>query len=76
MNKQVVLIHKSGPAFDLPVFDRRQARDAQQAGFRLDRVGVPREMMGRVLGLDERVGWLIEQYDQVYAPGLQSDPIS
>jgi len=76
MNKQVVLVCKSGPAFDLPSINRRQAEDAQQAGFRLDRVGVPRELEGRVLGLDERVGWLIEQYDQVYAPGLHSDPIS
>lgn len=75
MNKQVVLVCKSGPAFDLPIWDRKMAEESQQAGFALDRVGVPREVGGRVLRLDERVGWLIAQYDLAGEPGLQSDPI-
>lgn len=75
MNKQVVLICKSGPAFDLPVHDRRMVEDSERAGFALDRAGAPRVVGVKVLSLEERVEWLIEQYDLAFRPGLQSDPI-
>ena len=59
MNKQVVLICKSGPAFDR--LSEKAREDEVRAGVSLDRIGVPREVEGVKLSLAERVNWLLEQ---------------
>ena len=61
MNKQVVLICKSGPAFESVRLDAKAREDEKRAGVSLDRIGVPREIEGVKLSLAERVNWLIEQ---------------
>jgi hypothetical protein len=57
MNKQVVLISKSGPAFDSI---KQDADDCTKAHARLTAAGAPEVGPdGRRLGLVERVDWLI-----------------
>lgn len=53
--KFVVLVCKSGPAFE------KAAEDELRAGMALDRLDVPRVVGGRVLSLAERVNWLLDQ---------------
>jgi hypothetical protein len=59
--KLLVLVCKSGPAFEGGRWSRQAAEDELRAGFSLDRLDVPREVGGRVLSLAERVNWLLDQ---------------
>ena len=59
MNKAVVLICKSGPAFELA------REDELRANLSLDRMDVPREVEGRRLSLAERVNWLLDQRQHI-----------
>lgn len=56
--KRVVLVCKSGPAFDSAQFNQRLVADAVLAHLALDRAGSPRSYEGAVLTLEERVNWL------------------
>lgn len=59
--KLLVLVCKSGPAFEGGRWSRQAAEDELRVGFSLDRLDVPREMDGKKMSLAERVNWLIEQ---------------